>query len=264
MSNYLDKIDAFLDGELSKEETRNFEVEMTEDSNLLDEVRLQKEMRALYSDDNWIASKKSSENNATKPLIDFFKSEEAERLKIAVAKPLKAQEIKPNKYRWYSYAAAIIILFGLTYSYIFFSQSSLEKLYDTNIALTEMPSFVTRGANDDPNLKKGQAFFENENYKKAVKAFKTYLKETDTINSEVYIYLAMSNTELSNFDKALNYVSTLEQMPGYAAQKAPWYKLLVLLKKKDEKEARKTLNSILDNPNAFHYKDAVILEKELK
>ena len=138
MSDFLEEIDKYLDDIMTPEEKKSFEEKVDNDSTLAEELKLQKDMRTVYDDNDWIEGNTTVlKNDEARQLSDFFGSEEASSLKESIAQVIDENRTttgsrNKNFYFW-GIAASIIVLMMI--SIFVFSESNYNDLYAQNIAL---------------------------------------------------------------------------------------------------------------------------------
>ncbi len=153
---------------------------------------------------------------------------------------------KKNKTIFFSLVAASFTLLILS-TLFFYQNTDLDALYKQNIALNELPSFVTRDVeNSQKKLIKAEKLFKQKNYKEAINNFTQEYRSNKT-NSNIFIYLAIAYIELSKYEKAENILDTLIKSDLIDAEKGYWYKSLLYIKSKQVDKAKKTLQKIVDN-----------------
>lgn len=265
MSEYLKNIDKYLNNEMTSEEVIEFRKEVAENSALAEELKLQEDMRAAFSKDQWFSS--SNVNTASKQgdaLLSYLKSDEANTLKTKIGAVVKTQGSSKNASKfWLLSSAAAIVILLVTYYFLFLTpKPSYQELYIQNIALEELPSLVSRGENND-NLVKGQLAFEEANYLQAINHFKTYF-QTDSDNPVGHLYLGLAYLETGSYSKALNELDKLAVSNTLESKSADWYKAMIYLKMERENELIETLTKIASDTDNFKSEKAKTLLRAFK
>ena len=266
MSDFLEEIDKYLDDIMTPEERKSFEEKVDNDSTLAEELKLQKDMRSIYEDKDWIEGDTTAlKNNEAKQLSDFFRSDEASSLKESIAEVVDQNRTKSgnrNKnFYFLGIAASIIVL--MTISIFVFSESDYNALYSENIALDEIPSMITRGEEENELVKNAQELFEQKKYEEAAAIFlKYHQSNVADIDPLSYIYSGVAYLELDKFDKAIAQFELLEQTNTLQSKKANWYKAMVYLKGEEKEKLKGILVKITSDPDNYNFKEAkVLLEK---
>ena len=223
-----DILNKYFENQLSESEKGEFELLLSQDPILAEEFEFRKSVKeAIFSD----------ERAKIKNQLKQFESEA-----IAPVKRLKVTQ-------WMSVAAAIVLLFGASLWY-FGKINSTEKLfaeYYQRFPNIEQP--LVRG---ESSTKTGEAFiaYENQDFRKALDIFSTQQDDVSVF------YAGVCALELSSFDSALKYFSSLEDREFSLKLYAKWYKALTLLKL-NKKEAAKAVLQELENVKEFELSQQV-------
>ena len=240
-------IERFLKKELSKTEKNEVLNRMGSDVIFREKVLLEQQLSEALNENDW-SLVKNIDNSIIKEYEEVFKSEDILKLKKTISKAnnnYKEKKVFNNK-KWilYSCIASIALLISLfTFN---FSDQNNEELYSSYINKTEIPSIINRGDdNQYKNLAQGQVYFENKEYKKAEEIFYSALNNTK--NSSVYLFLAVSQTELNKVEEAEKTLDLLINSDLLDAEKGYWYKALLNLKSNKISKAKSILKTIIDN-----------------
>ncbi|CAL2064908.1 hypothetical protein [Tenacibaculum sp. 190524A05c] len=267
-TNFLD-IDKYLDGEMDSSEERDFKNRLQKDPDLSKAFELQKEMRQVYSDDEWKTLDRSVLNTEkAKALKTYLKSDELAAIKETISEVVSENRntfSRKSFIQKLAIAASIILISTISY----FSIKGNNDLFSTTIQgeYENLPSLVNRSENADELLINGQQYFESKNYKQAVISFSKYQKinsETNSINSLSYIYNGLSYLALDNFSKAIEQFSLLEKSESLQAKKANWYKVLVYLKQDNKELLKSSLQEITSDSKNYNYSKAKKLLEQIK
>ena len=264
MSDVFDHIDRYLDGDLTPEELLVFNQELQSNTELREQVKLEKDMRALLSDDDWVQTDRGaiSNNEEGKKLKTFYQSDEAQSIQNTIQEVIQGNRTKgKRKFIWLSIAASVAVL--LTSTFLIFKDSGTSDLYAAYINKEELPSMITR-SNGEGVLEKAQLFFEEGNYKKAIENFEDYQKQKDSLNPLSYIYLGISYLEEAEYKKAKEQFALLSKSNTLQSEKADWYLLLTYLKQSNKKEAKRVLDKILQSQNSYNYNKALLIKEQLE
>ena len=125
MSDVFDHIDRYLDGDLTPEELLVFNQELQSNADLQEQVKLEKDMRALLSDDDWVETDSVSIHNSEegKKLKNFYQSNEAQSIQNTIREVIQENRTGgKRKFIWLSIAASIAVL--LTSTFLIFKDGS--------------------------------------------------------------------------------------------------------------------------------------------
>lgn len=257
MKDYPIEIDDYLSGNMSMSEQQAFEERLRTDTALAREFKLQKEMFAMYGNENWIEGDADVlKTDQAKQLQSFFKSDEATGLKATINEIIVENRTNVNSRKYWLIGIAASIAVLLTVSLFVFKDNNYDDLYASYVHLDEIPSLVTRGEDTHKLLEEAQLLFEAQKYEEATQSFSEYHQKEATINPLSYIYNGIAYIELGEFDHALVQFKRLEDSNTLQAKKAKWYRALVFLKQKNRTKLKQTLQTILDNNSNYKYKEA--------
>ena len=264
MSDVFDHIDRYLDGDLTPEELLVFNQELQSNADLQEQVKLEKDMRALLSDDDWVETNRVLIHNSDegKKLKRYYESDEAQSIQNTIREVIEKNRTGgKRKFIWLSIAASIAVL--LTSTFLIFKDGSTSDLYAAYIDKEELPSMITR-SNGEGVLEKAQLLYEEGNYKKAIEGFENYQAQKDSLNPLSYIYLGISYLEEAEYRRAKAQFMRLSESNTLQSEKADWYLLLTYLKQGNKKEAKQTLNKILQSERSYNYHKALLIREELE
>ncbi|RZS93152.1 zf-HC2 domain-containing protein [Aquimarina brevivitae] len=264
MKDVFEHIDRYLDGELTAAELERFEEELQLNPELQDQVKLEKDMRALLSDEDWILANKAAvaDSEEGKRFKAYYQSTEADEVKNSIAAVIADRKNNDRrKFIWLSIAASFAVLLASTF--VIFKDGGTSDLYAEYINKEELPSMITRNSGGGI-LDKAQSLFDNENYKEAIKNFENYQSQSEVINPLSYIYLGISYLEVGAYSKAKNQFNLLAKSNTLQSEKANWYLLLTSLKQGNRREAQQILNRILQSESSYHYDKALAIKKALE
>ena len=264
MSDVFDHIDKYLDGDLTPEELLIFQQELQSNEELREQLKLEKDMRALLSDDDWVETDSVSIHNSEegKKLKNFYQSNEAQSMQNTIREVVQENRTGgKRKFIWLSIAASVAVL--ITSTLLIFKDGGTSDLYAAYINKEELPSMITR-SNGEGVLEKAQLLFEEGNYKKAIENFEDYQKQKDSLNPLSYIYLGISYLEEAKYKKAKEQFEMLSKSNTLQSEKADWYLLLTYLKQGNRKEAKLILDKILQSDESYNYNRALLIKDELE
>ncbi|AXT21018.1 hypothetical protein D7030_00025 [Flavobacteriaceae bacterium AU392] len=259
------EIEAYLGGDMSSEVMLRFEKRILENKDLKKEVELYDDLNHYLGEK--ISNKNFPNNDYTKKLNEFLKSEEAIVIKTQLEEAKKKYHHKKsffnkNKYVLMTSAAVILLMIILRVS-IFPPNQFIDTLYVEYYNVNDLPSFVTR--DDTQNkLSKGVLSFQNKKYKEALIDFEVYKKTSTEVDTLMFLYQGMSYLELDENDKAIEAFKIVSTSNILDRSKGLWFKALAYLKLKDEFNAKKLLEEIRSNSSNFKFKEAKELLDKLK
>lgn len=269
-------IERFLNDELSKKEHKAFLERMENDAEFKERVTLEKQLHESLDENSW-SFLEEDDNPEVKEFEALLKSKESQKIKQSIAeaqadyqsssKDDTGDEIalkKPpsQKKNLWLYAAAAAVLIFFVVNVFMLKPKSNEELFSKYIQKTDLFALIDRGyVGNDSLLSKAQGYFDNKEYQKAADILTQVVDSSK--NSNIYIYLAISQIELNEFDKAEKTLNKLILSRLLDAQKAYWFKSLLYLKTDQVEKSKKELQIIIDS-SYFKSKDAKKLLKKLK
>ena len=256
------KIESYIGNAMSDEEKVLFEQQMKSDAELKKEVSLAKEINHFLRGE---AINEHKETADTKEMTTFLKSEDAKNIEKTLLKvkyEYKASTIKPKKKNYFLIAASIALFLISSMAYYIHNQSTPQKLYAQYYSVTDLPSVLKRGIQQD-NLIKGVLKFKESDYIEALKLFDSYKNTTNDVNPSVYLYTGIANMELEKYDNALVSFDNMIQSNSIDKSKGLWFKALLYLKKQDKVNATIVLEKIVAKNTNFKFKEAQELLKKL-
>ncbi len=252
-------IECFLKGELSKKEEQSFLERLASDVDFKERFILEKQLRESLNEDSW-SFVESSQTDEIKDYEQEFKSKEIQELKEIIAKANEEykESQKPTKNWFFYFAAAVAIVLFSTLIFDTKKQSN-EDLFSSYLQETDLLSLVDRGRLDSM-FSAAETYYNNKEFDKVVNTL-TPLIDT-TKNSNAFVYLAISHTQLKKYTEAENVLNKLIESDLLDSQKGYWYKSLVYLKSNQLKKLKKELQFIIEN-NYYQSKTAEKLLEDL-
>ncbi len=258
----LEKIDNYLKGNLSSQESLNFRKEIDTNPELKEIVLIQEGLFDI-NDYKFI---KETNNSSTSEAINHYreqiKKDENQKLfskiKEASEKYKQKNKTKKNKYLIYYVAASIALLFTT----IFFlnSSSDLENVYKNYSNWDDLPSYVIKSDQNETFFSKGEQLFRSNEFAKSIEVFKT-ISPSDQMYPYALMYIGAAYEQLNEneksletFDQIIKRKNFIEYSRGY------WYKLLVYSKQNNKEKAKEMKELILKNPDNYNYDKVKILE----
>lgn len=200
--DYTEKIEQYLDGELTGGELQQFEKELKEDAELAAEYRLQKDIRATLSDKGTMELR-----------------EKLEKIRNNYKVPKRKHK---NLLIIYASAASFIALILVSYCFIFVNTYSNEDLYRKYYKHINSGVF-SRGTEVGPENDFNTALkeYENGEYKDAVSHFGK-ISDTSEYYKAAVFFTALSYMETQQFGEAVMFFKKIESDP-----ESPYYEDIV-------------------------------------
>ena len=254
-------IDNYLKGLLSENEKELFFKRIYCDSEFKKNFELEKQLYNALDDKSW--SFGNNKNSEVKSYINLLEEHDLQNLKNNLSKinsQFNHKKSKPLRHLFFYIIAASIVVF-IGFQYFFTKNISNQELYYDNIALNDLPSFVSRGDNSN-QLNDAQYLFENYKYAKALAVFIS-INEQQDYKGTLLIYRGISEAELGRFEDAEKTFNNLINSNLLDAEKGYWYKALILLKEDKLVESKKILIKIVSD-RLYKYNEAKLLLGKIK
>jgi hypothetical protein len=255
------KIDDYINNRLSKIELIAFEKQLFKDHELAQEVKINKNLYALYETEDW-----GEINILNKDGIDYQEyllSDDAYKIKKAIHNAntkYNLIDITPTKYfKRYGIAASLILLIALGYT-IETHEDSSQNLYIEFVNPSELPSLTNR-SDADKLLSDAEELFINKQYTGALRSLELYDEKYETKSINALLYKGMCHLELNQYSEASTIFNTIKNSDSLDKNKAYWYLAATSLKQEDIDTAKKTLQLIVDNSYFNHRKAKDLLTK---
>ncbi len=264
LENMDDKIYAYLNNEMNRNQRLEFEKEIETNEDLTTYIKLVIDSESVLSEEKWHFHKIPKEK--LREIQALFNNDEVHNFTEKLGRLKLSKEKPKNKIYWFRYAAAVTIAFGIGWSIFFWinKEASTKQLFTTHYSTNDLPSFTTQN-NQAIGLIKAESLYYDKKYKKAFAKFSEILSSNDLpLDPNILQYMAMCQMQLGNFQESLKILNLLEQSNTLDSHKAYWFKTLVYLKKGDKTAAIQQLKIITQNVNYFKYKEATILLKKLE
>lgn len=226
------QFDQYLQEEMTVEERKKFEKQVSEDDEVAAEFSAFKEVLAqLDNKFRYDEERKAFSKNLSDISDKYFNKE---RPKWVLMRP------------WYFAAAAsVAILFGL----FFFGYNQNPSFNDYNHP--EQAHFTER-SNTNVNLIQAEKAFNDNKFKEAVPFFEAVLKNNKT--AEIQYYYGVSLLQINEYIKAETVFNELKSGTSIYREKSVWNLALIKLKQKDYKACKQILQTISQD---FEYYDEV-------
>ncbi|AUC14252.1 hypothetical protein BTO06_03405 [Tenacibaculum sp. SZ-18] len=250
-------IEKFLRNELSKEDQNAFLERLESDADFKQHYLLEKQLSEALNEESWsfadqIDNKEFNEYEA------LFKSDEIQDLKAVIKKAShKTNNVGRGRIISFISGFAASVLIGFFLLKPMFEPNVLDTngLYTEYASLESLPSFVERGTNNfGAILNEGEKLFREKKFRESLAVFNRFLDANKEV-SGAYIYAALAETELKNYDNAIGILNELATSNLIDAEKAYWYKALISLKKNKIDDSKELLEKIIKN-NFYKSKEA--------
>lgn len=257
------KIDSYLNDTMSKSERLLFEEEMNTNSDLKEDVLLQKGISETLFDYNLSHIKDTAKEEELASIKKTLQKEVYQNRIKNIEKVASLYEKKKQKKKLL-YAGSVAAIFLIFISFLLFpKQDSLESLYAEYANWNELTSYAEQSDTQNA-FAKGEFLYKDKKYSEAIQFFEAYTKNQ---NNKLYaaglLYLGASYFANDNPKKAIETYDILINTDSYDSSKGHWYKLLIYLKQKEAQQVEIMLETILKNPNNFKYQQALKIKKSL-
>ncbi len=252
------KIEAYLGGEMTPGEQREFELAMSQDLELQKEVRLSNEINHHLNEKSWLYSEEAKDDKTKQELEEYIKSEEAILLKSKISEVgdrFKKRKHQRRRFFYTGGAIAAIFILGFFVTNLFFDQKSNAALYNEYYTDMDLPSLVKRGS-QNKLLQDGIVAFKAKEYKEAITAFQKYMDTSKDENPLIHAYIGFSHLETNQIEKSLNSFDTLLRSDSIDRSRGLWYKALAYLKDNRIEASKKVLSKIIGDSLNYNYKKA--------
>lgn len=269
MNEYLEDIDRYLNGDMNDSEKKNFEERISSNSEMASALNFEKEMRMIYSEDEWSTLNRSVLNSdRAKAMKSYLQSDEITTIKETISNVIadnRKTYSRKSFIKQLAVAASILLISTISYFSIKSNGTDFESII--NEEYKNLPSLVNRSESADSRLVEGQQYFENKDYKNAIISFNEYQKissESAATNSISYVYNGLSYLGINDYTNAIEQFNLLENSKSFQAKKAEWYKALVYLKQNNKELLREALEGITSNSSNYNYSKAKELLNEIE
>jgi tetratricopeptide (TPR) repeat protein len=245
-----DIIEKYIRGELNGDVLNQFVLELQQNKQLIEDVKLHREMNEFLKDSNAIEFRNT--------LDDIYKKHKKNK---------KGKIIRLFASRW-QYAAAAVLLLLVLSSVLYFAlkPTKNEKLY-AQYYKTYDASGVVRG-----NMPES----DNKEFGKAIDAYNSGDYETsytllnklgakiclsDSSFAEVNFFIGVSAMQNENFDSAiLSFEKVLKNEGSLYVESAQWYQALCYLRKNEREMALALFSKIVSVDNCYKTKAQEIID----
>jgi len=256
-------IEKHLKETLSKSEEKYFSEKMATDNSFREKVIFEKQLFETLSEKDWSFIEETN-SKEVETLECIFKSDDLKKTKEAISIAYEEYSKPKKKVLKLSYiAAASVAILIAVYSLLYTTNYSHNELYALYIQPNELRSSIIRGeGNKTKDLTIGETYFNHKDYGKALPIFVKVLPNNKN-NASLYLYIAISQIELSKYNEAQATLDNLINSDLIDAEKGYWYKSLLFVKSNKLQEARKQLKVVIKN-TYFKHKEAKELLSKLE
>ncbi len=235
----LDKIQKYLDGQLSEQDRKDFEDRLADDSVLAGEVRVYQELDLALE---------GAGADAFRSEIDQWEKASTTEKKIV---PLR---------RFLSIAAALVLLVAASLFILLPSGQSAQEIFATYYDPYE-DLITARDSKSSAVLNQAMAAYNQEEFATAESQLRAYL-DAGGEHLGAKLYLAISQLEQGKINEVIPNLNALLNHPQYG-QQSRWYLGLAYLKDGKITEAREILSSIAEDNQHYQQEKAQDILKRL-
>ncbi|TVP52814.1 MAG: tetratricopeptide repeat protein [Mongoliibacter sp.] len=240
----IERIEAYLQGDMTSEEVKTFEDQISFDSELREQLMLYKEIEFSMRQINSIQEKDLNEtlSNLNKKYIKEVHLE----VQKEDTEPKAIPRDKPNYFRLFSALAAIFIMILAAYFLLFRAadpQGLAEKYYAEN--LVELSQ--TMGSTEDL-IQLGIAAYNQKDYQRAQVYFQEALVQ-DNKNSDAIKYSGLAYLSEKEYDNAIAAFQELASLPDLFSNPGLFYQAFTLMMRNesgDLERAKLILERVVD------------------
>ena len=271
----LEKIDKYIAGELSDEDTKTFELRIEEDADLKKEVEANRAVNFAIQHkdkkqlkDDLVEANSLINNIREKVTVEFQTSEttsQTEKPAKEASKSFVDQLIAflvPRAPMLRPAIAALIVLAIAIPGYLFFQPVTTENLYADNFKpYHNVLTPASRSAEQElTELQKLMLLYEQKDYNIALGEFNEYIDQHPE-EGGLRFYRAIIFMELDDLEKAIADLEYVMDNNRSLAGQAKWYMALTYLKDNRPEDAFKVLEEISGSGNPYSQQAAEILKQ---
>lgn len=248
-----------LRNELSPEEQDSFYRKLSSDTNFEDRYKLESQVYQSLDEKSWsfISNSNSTE---VKQYQQMYQSPESKKILNAILDAQRSYKKSNNKLkRWTVSIIAAAVIIAISTILLLPENFTNQELYSKYLNETELIALVDRGKSDTV-LTKSQISFDNEDFSKVIELLTPEI--IDSKNSNVYLYLAISQIEIGNYEASEQTLDKLISSDLLDAQKGYWFKSLLYIKSDRLKDAVKELEKLIEN-NFYNKEKALELLEQI-
>ncbi|WP_299437000.1 hypothetical protein [uncultured Aquimarina sp.] len=254
----------FLRHTLSEEERNEVLQKMEHDERFREKVNFEEQLFLNLNDTEWSISKNTN-HKEVEEYEKLLKNESTKVLTDTISAVNHEYQLKQNRgsQSWLLYTgiAVVLVIIGLTVLSPF--KTSSDELYVHFLDVSELPSLVDRGNNDQKSLIQAQKLFEAKEYDQSLDILEKKLPTIQKNKATLYLYMGISQMELDEFDNAEKTFDNLINSGLMDAPKGKWFKALLYIKQNKVEKAKELLSEIAQIPNNYKSKEALELLEQL-
>lgn len=240
-------IEAYLEDKLSKADSTDFENEMNHNSDLADEVKLQKELRFGLR----VLRIENQLDNALKRHKTTYFEEKSVKIGKDVPMPIVHQN-RYSKIKIWSIAASILLILSVTIFFLKFNLTNSQQAFEENYRPNVDDGFQVKSIPFElkSNTKNGIDSYHDGKYDEALR----YLEQVNSKNSEELAiknyYLGVSFLAKNDANSAIRALLKAKTCTlKIIRDNSDWYLALAYLKKNDKSKMKIAFEAIASNPN---------------
>lgn len=243
--SYMNQIDEYILGKLSPNEVQEFRQQLLIDSNLADEV---KKREIILGGLEALGNEK---------MRDRIKAVRKEMLEEASNNTL-GRERSRSLFIWLSAAAAIFVLYWAGWHFLNPATINAETIFAETYS-PYLEDFGSRGSNSTKNYLQAVTSYEAKNYADAIPLLENILK-VEPQNSEVELILGDCLLSINKTEEAIEHFNAvIARKTSLYNDPAQWFLALSYLKQNKIEACQKTLQTLIQDPQADYYKEAKAL-----
>ena len=257
------KIDSYLNNTMSTAERLLFEQEMKNNTDLKEEILLQKSISEVVFDHDLSPIEYPSRDQELASIKKTLEKETYQNYNrnIEKAASIYSGRRKRRKLLYFGSVAAAVFIFIAVL--LVPNDASFENLYAEYSNWDELTSYVEQSESQD-EFPKGELLYKEKKYTEAIPFFEAYTKDPNTkLYAAGLMYLGASYFKEGHYDKAIETYDVLIHSDSYDNSKGYWYKLLIYLKQKDASQVKATIQIILSDQNNYKYTTVLEMQKDL-
>ncbi len=233
----IEKIEAYINGELSEEQLVEFEHALKEDRQLQEQVDLHIDIQKVLADQDALELKRQ--------LVD-----------IAREMP-KEPKTGISRYLYLSIAATIVLFISLVFVLQNSRKSEVELFQNY---YTEYPAESRlRGHVEETSFEEAMKLYENGMYLQAINAFQSEFAK-DTSNHLILIYLGNCYIKTQKWDSAANILQKVPTNSRFVYE-AYWFRALSNLRDNRLEPAKELLTKLVSANSIYKKKAAELLQE---
>jgi tetratricopeptide (TPR) repeat protein len=200
-----EKIEDFLENNLTDRDLENFKEKMNNDPELRKECQLRRDINSAICEDDIMDLRSNLEN-------------------ICSDENSSSKQVRLINFKKYWVAASVIVIFGLSYFLYPGESLSNEDLFNEyyrpyNVIVNKRSA----GFNTNEVLQKAMFYYETKDYIKALSLFRKVL-EKDSTDITGNFYSGISNIEIKKYSEAnFNFKKVIKHNNNFFIEQSEWY-----------------------------------------